>query len=336
MRRLPALAVSLLLAACGGALSLHAPGVAPAVAREPTRVDLDPIDTRPGAVVGGFSAPGPAAVLTAGMQQELAGRALTGGDPGGITVHCTLGRFAIRTEERVTESAELLALYVDLACEARHTRDGSVFWRGELRGRTCAEGANILGGTLGVTQRLVDRALSDASRETASDLALRALGLRAMPSARAFPDEAEQKVTSGLDDTPWGPSALGENPASVAHAMKTLDPRDVALRAAAWNVVAMAAGPTDPWTAGPTLTLDEAPLVRFVQYKALARHGTPDALAQLRAAADRESDSVLAELAHDALASGGIGMPRARAAFADTAGSANTASDATNGATTSP
>src|SRR5208337_1093056 len=152
--------------------------------------------------------------------------------------------------------------------EAKRLRDEAVVWRGELRGRACAEGSNVLGSSLGVTQRLVDRALSDAAREMASDLAVRALALRAAPSARAFPDEGEQRAASGLDDSPWGAAALEENADSVEHALRTLDAHDTTLRAAAWNVVAMAAGPGDPWRAGDKMALDAEPFVRFEQYKA--------------------------------------------------------------------
>ena len=287
------------LPGCGGSLTLNAPNVAPSLAREPTRVDLDPIEAR-GVVQGDFAAPGPAAVLTAAMNQELAGRALTGGDAGGYTARCARDRCAVRTETRVTENAELLALYADLSCEARRANDAAIGWRGELRGRACEEGSNVLGTSMGVTQHLVNRALSDAARELASDLALRALGLRAVPSVRAFADESQQRSSGGLDDTPWGAAALEENPSAVDHALHTLDSRD------------MASSPDDPWLAGEKLALDAEPLVRFVQYKALARHGGDAALAQLKSAADKEGDSILVELARDSLASGGIGVTRSK------------------------
>jgi hypothetical protein len=299
------------LSACGGALTLNTPNVSPSVAREPTRVDLDPIETR-GVVRGDFAPPGPAAVLTAAMSQELVGRALTGGEAGGYAVRCALDRFLVRSETRLTENVERLALYADLSCEAKRANDGTAVWRGELRGRACEEGTNVLGTNVGVTQRLVNRALSDAAREMASDLALRALGLRAIPSTRVFADESQQQSAAGLDDTPWGAAALEENPSAVDHALRTLDSRDTTLRAGAWNVVAMASSPDDPWLAGEKLALDDEPLVRFVQYKALARHGGEVALAQLRSAADKEGDSLLVELARDALASGGIGVARSK------------------------
>jgi hypothetical protein len=274
-------------------------------------VDLDPIEVR-GIVQGDFAPPGPAAVLTAAMSQELVGRALTGGDAGGYGVRCTLDRFAVRSETRITENAEMLTLYADLSCEAKRANDGASVWRGELRGRACEQGNNVLGTSMGVTQHLVNRALSDAAREMASDLALRVLGLRAVPSARVFADESQQQSSSGLDDTPWGAASLEENPSAVDHALRTLDKRDARLRAGAWNVVAMASGPDDPWLAGEKLALDEEPLVRFVQYKALARHGGDVALAQLKGAAEKESDGLLVELARDSLASGGIGVPRSK------------------------
>lgn len=304
-------ALCLSLTACGGALTLNAPNVVPSLAREPTRVDLDPVEVAgPAAVQGDFDPPGPAAVLTASMTQELEGRALTGGAPGGYTVRCALDRFAVRSETRLTQSAEMLALYADLSCTAVRARDGVAVWRGELRGRADAEGSNVLGSSAGVKQRLLNRAFSDAAREMASDLALRALGLRAAPSARVFADDGQQKAASGLDDTPWGAAALEQNAGAVERALRTLDTRDTALRAGAWNVVAMAAGPDNPWVAGEKLRLDDEPLVRFVQYKALARHGGDAALGQLRAAAQTEGDWVLRELLEDALATRGIGVAR--------------------------
>lgn len=159
-----------------------------------------------------------------------------------------------------------------------------------------------------------------------ANLALRALRLQAAPSVRVFADEGQQRSLSGLDDTPWGAAALQENGAAVERALRTLDARDAVLRAAAWNVLAMAAGPGEPWPAGESLTLDGDPLVRFVQYKALGRHASPAALAQLRSAASSEGDAVLSELLRDVVASGGIGVARTAA----------NASAVTSGTTTSP
>lgn len=294
---------------CGGALRLDGPNVAAALARDGTRVDLDPIASGAG-VEGGFEPPGPAAVLTAAMAQELAGRALSGGVAGGFLVRCTLDRFAVRSKTNVVESTQSAALYADLSCEARRARDQAPVWRGELHGRALERGSNVLGSKPGLVQSLTSRALADASREMASDLALRALGLRAAPSVRVFADEGQQRDLAGLDDSPWGAAALQENGSEVRRVLASLDPRDPALRAAAWNVVAMASAPDDPWLGGESLKLDDDPLVRFVQYKALARHASPAALAQLCAAATAESDALLAEMARDALASGGIGVTR--------------------------
>jgi hypothetical protein len=294
---------------CGGALRLDGPNVAAALARDGTRVDLDPI--APGAAVeGGFEPPGPAAVLTAAMAQELAGRALSGGEPGGYAVRCTLDRFAVRSETSVVESTQAAVLFADLSCEARRARDQAPVWRGALRGRACERASNVLGSKPGLLQTLTSRALADASREMASDLAVRTLGLHAAPSVRVFADEGQQRDLAGLDDSPWGAAALQENGAEVPRVLKSLDPRDPALRAAAWNVVAMASAPDDPWLGGESLTLDDDPLVRFVQYKALARHASPAALARLRAAAPVESDPLLAEMVRDAIASGGLGVTR--------------------------
>jgi hypothetical protein len=298
--------------ACGGSpLALSAPNVAPSKARVPTPVSLEPI--APGAaIVGSFEPPGPASVLTAAMNAELEGRALHGGERGGYAVHCTLDRFALRHHARVIEGRALLALYADLSCEARRTADGRAVWRGELRARTCSAESHLLGSDPGTGRRLANRALSDAAREMASDLALRALGLVAEPSARVFGDEAEQRTAAGLDDSPFGPAALSETTATMDAAMRATRDHDPELRAAAWNVVAMAAGPGDTWPAGATLSLDDDALVRFVQYKALARLGTPAALQQLASSAAREDDPMLSELVADAIKSGGTGLPRSR------------------------
>jgi hypothetical protein len=185
-------------------------------------------------------------------------------------------------------------------------------WRGELRGRACAAADNVLGSDSSTTLHLASRVMSDAAREMASDLALRALVLTADPSARVFADESQQRAIAGLDDTPFGPAALEENAAAVPRAMRAATDHDATVRAAAWNVVAMAAGPGDPWVAGEKLDLDESPLVRFVQYKALARLGDATALGELRAAAQREEHPLLAEMLSDSLATGGIGLARSR------------------------
>lgn len=317
-------------------MSLAAPDIAPAVARTPSPVDVEPVVAGT-AIVGDFAAPGPAAVLTAAMNGELRGRALHGGSAGGITVRCTLDRFAARSRSAMTVSQDMLALYVDLSCDASRSVDHVPVWRGELRARTFSQDANVLGSDAHTAQRLLDRALADAARELASDLAVRALGLGAEPSARVFADADAQKRGAGLDDTPFGAAALQETGAageSVAHAMTDTN---ATLRAAAWNVVAMAAGPGDPWTAAAELALDDDARVRFVQYKALARHGTPAALKQLSDAAARDDEPLLVEMAKDAVASGGIGLPRASAGRAQSStGVADSAMISTNGATTSP
>ena len=313
LRLTPAVAALLCLPACSSSpLALEAPNVAPNKSRAPTSVDLDPIGDKGGAVVGDYASPGPAAVLTAAMKAELDGRALRGGEPGGYRVACVLGRFAARSHGSVTESQEMLVLYADLTCEAKRTSDGAVVWRGELRGRAAESGANVLGSESSVTQRLAVRALSDASREMASDLVLRGLALQAEPSARVFTDDQAQRGEGGLDDTPWGPAALEENAAAVDGAMKEATADDPVTRAAAWNVVAMSVGPGDAWTAGDKMHLDDDPLVRFQQYKALARLGTPGSLDQLRAMAEKEDDVLLGEFVRDAIASGGIGLVRSR------------------------
>ena len=309
-------ALAIASAACApGPIALHAPNIAPSAARSPTALEIEPVvEASPAAVAADVAAPGPAAVLTVSLTAEIAGRALRGGEPGGYSVRCKLDRFAIRSQTTLADGHELLALYADLSCDARRVSDRAVVWRGELRGRAVASAPNIISSDANVTQRLADRAMSDAGREMASDLVVRALGLYGEASARVFGDEGAMRAAGGLDDSPYGPAALLESPAAVEGALRGMGEHDAPMRAAAWNVAAMAAGPGDPWVAGERMTLDDDPLVRFVQYKALARLGTGTARARLEQAVSQEDDPLLAEFVRDALASGGIGMARGRAA----------------------
>jgi hypothetical protein len=305
-------------------MALHAPTCAPRPATaDPTKVELAPIAFSPTASVqlgdGSWSAPGPDAVVTSGIRTELEGRALRGGDPGGYAVACTLDRFAIRRDSTVTESHVFATLYVDLSCDASRAADHTPVWRGELRGRAAATGGSLFENDMVTLQRLVDRMVSDASREMASDLAIRALALTADPGQRVFADDATQRELGGTDDSTLGAGALSESAAAVPGLLTQLGatasgaaPVDAAARAAVWNAVAMSVGPGDAWAAGDRLRLDDEPFVRFYQYKALARLASPAALAQLAGARDHEDSALLTELLSDALASGGIGFGRSR------------------------
>jgi hypothetical protein len=212
----------------------------------------------------------------------------------------------------MTESQEMATVYVDLGCDAQRANDRALVWRGELRARSAASGANAFSTDRSSMQRLVDHAMSDASRELASDLAVRALALAAEPSARVFADEEQQRAGAGLDDGPFGPAALSETTAAAGPLLAQTKDLEAPARAAAWNVVAMAAGPGDPWVAGERMHLDDDSFVRFFQYKALARLGSATALGELRTALAREEDGILAELVADAVASGGIGLARSK------------------------
>jgi hypothetical protein len=295
-------------------------------------VDLEPLGTRRGAEGDStvdWGHPPPAVALTAGMQSELAARALEGGDTGGYRVTCVLDRFALRSFARFAGTGATLTLYADLGCAAERAADRVAIWRGALRARAIASAGAAPGTDSGLVQKLADRVMSDASRELASDLVVRVLGLGGAPSARVFPDEATRARTAGVDDSPFGPAALAEAIDRVANAegrglgLSTRD-LDPATRAGAWNAIAMAAGPGDPLYAGD-VTPDEEPVVRFYQYKALARAASAASLGRLRDLAAHEHEAYLAELASDALATGGIGVPRR-----------TNASAVTNGATIKP
>ena len=114
---------------------------------------------------------------------------------------------------------------------------------------------------------------------------------------------------AGIDEGLIGDMALAERIDRAAIDVALGDPL-VSVRAAAWNAVAMSVGPGDPWPLGDTFVTDDDARVRFYQYKALAREASAATLVQLQTAAKSEPDAMLAELAADALASGGIGSPR--------------------------
>ena len=175
-------------------------------------------------------------------------------------------------------------------------------------------------------QRMIDRMMSDAAREMASDLLVRVLGLASVPSARAFEDEQQQKEIAGIDDGALGTAALAERILDHAALDRALADRQATARAAAWNVVAMAWVPA---THGRSATRS-SPTGRDRPLLPVQGAG-PRSVGRLarsaREAAAREEGALLLEMARDALASGGIACPRSPRAKA---------SAVTNGTTTSP
>ena len=174
---------------------------------------------------------------------------------------------------------------------------------------------NMVSNEVSAMQRLVDRMVSDAARDMVSDLVVRALGLSTTPSARVFADDAVKKDLGGMDDTAHGTVALTEDIGETAMILKGMDSLETFPRAGAWNAVAMGLGPGDPWYGGDKLHLDDEPLVRFFQYKALARLATTTSLAEIKSAADTEGESILTEFLKDTLASSGVGLPRTKVAL---------------------
>ncbi len=332
--RLVAVCAGLALTACGPQqVRLHAPDIAETDARSSAvKVDVEPLVT--GAAVattvgtGEILAPhpDPSAVLTSAIRAELAGRALRGGESGGYVVRCTLDRFAIRDEEAVASRA-FAVLYADAACDVLRASDSRLAWRGELRGRACARGSLTIERSSRRIQPLIDRMMSDAAREMASDLLVRVLGLSFAPSERVFEAEVKRSKLGGVDDADLGRAELAERIADRPALEQALGDTDADARASAWNLVAMTVGPGDPWPLGDTFVPDEDARVRFYQYKALAREASAATLTQLKDAASHETNALLQELARDSVASGGLGFPRTPRANATTA---------TNGTTTSP
>ncbi len=300
-------------AACGAPITLHAPTCAPSAARtQPAKVDLEPIGVRDGAqesTTVDLAHPAPAEVLTSGMQSELAGRALSGGEPGGYRTRCILQRFALRASVGLAAMNAVATLYVDLRCTIERLADQKEVWRGALAARAMARASGAFASESRLIQRLADRVMSDASRELASDLAVRVLGLEGAPSSRVFGDEAARDDASGVDDTSLGSLALAEAPDRIPPILPSVHDVEPTTRAAAWNAIAMSAGPDTPWYAG-LVVLDDEATVRFYQYKALARRASANSLAQLRDAVEREEETWLVELVKDALATGGLALVR--------------------------
>jgi hypothetical protein len=325
----------LVLAAVGcskSLIALHAPVVPPCEARtDATRVEIEPISVAADAnpeVPGErtFEPPGPAHVLTGGMTTELLARALEGGDAGGYVARCRLDRFAMRTKTESTIGRTLTSLYVDLACDVNRKADKAVVWRGALRGRgfAAAEPSAFVSYDR-LLQSLADRTMSDVSRELASDLAVRVLGLKTKPSGRAFANEVAERDGAGIDDTAMGGTALSETAESAKAAASSLRDPDPLVRAAAWNVVAMASGPDDAWAGGVDDHMDDDAFVRFYQYKAYARHGSRATLSALKRALKAEPQDLLEEFLKDVLGGEGLFVRGGRKASAET-----------NGTTTNP
>ncbi len=301
---------ALALAGCGaGPLVLDAPDIARAVARAPSPVEVEPIADG-AAIVGDYMPPGPAAVLTAAMNTELAGRALHGGESGGYSVRCTLDRFAVRSHasrrawrrrRRGSPSTPTCRARPPRARPRRHVA-------GRAARRAVAEGSNLLGSGASVRQRcrpgVLRRGARDGERPRAP---------RARPAGRAERPRLRRRrpaeAAAGLDDSPFGAAALEQNGApSSARAKGSHD---------GTRTCARARGTSSRWRRGRRslgrgreAALDDEPRVRFVQYKALARHGGDAALAQLRRRRADRGRLGAARAAGGALATRGIGVAR--------------------------
>jgi hypothetical protein len=308
---------SFLLAGCGSTpLALHAPQtVASASDAGATPIDFERI-TMPkiaNPIVKGdldFAPSSPADVLTSAIGSELRARTFHGGDRAGYVVKCRLDRFAFRTDTELRYA--LAILYVDMNCNVDTKSDGSLVWRGELRGRGIAAARkNEFDHEDEMWQAFADRAMSDVTRELASDIAVGALDLHGSATVRSFANDDTEKATTSVNDGPLGPVALAEDVAQTKRvAVPELKSRFSAVRATAWNAVALASFPDEPWIGGIDTVLDEDAYVRFFQYKALARHGSRATVLEVRRAYKKESQDLLKEFLKDLVASDGLTFPR--------------------------
>lgn len=285
------------------------PTLAAEVARGEGALALEPIlpATSPSAIraTPPLAGADPAAALTAGIRTELAARAFRGGATGGYTARCRLGRFALRRTEDKTHALALL--YVDLECATQRRADGALVWRGALRGRAASSAMKAhFDDDDRMNQRLLDRLMSDVTRELASDLGVRVLGLRGSTTRRRFADAEAERASSGYDDSELGDRALAATPDAARAVRAELQAPDKQRRAAAWNAIAMAAAPDGPWLAGVDTVFDRDAVVRFYQYKALARHASPATLRELKLASSRDKSATLKEFLGDLGATGGL------------------------------
>jgi hypothetical protein len=305
------------LAGCGSTpIALHAPQtVASANDVGATPIEFEPI-TMPkiaNPVVKGdldFAPPPPADVLTSAIGSELRARSFHGGDQAGYLVKCRLDRFAFRTDTELRYAIAIL--YVDLNCNVTTKSNGALAWRGELRGRGIAAARkNEFDHEDEMWQAFADRTMSDVTRELASDIAVGALDLRGSAAVRSFANDDAEKATSSVNDGPLGAVALAEDVGQTKRmAVPELKSRFSAVRATAWNAVALASFPDEPWIGGIDTVLDEDAYVRFFQYKALARHGSRATMLDVRRAYKKENQDLLKEFLKDLVASDGLTFPR--------------------------
>ena len=304
-----------LATACGpGPLAMHTPTLTPNARDGVTPLDFDPITppADPDAAIvvpGGVRAPGAAAVLASGIRGEIEARAFHGGEPGGYVARCRLDRFSLRRDS--DKGHGYVVLYADLGCEVKRKADSAPVWRGELRGRSAALGARqYFSDSSVMDQILADRAISDLTRELASDLAVRVLDLQGKASARVFGDQDAESQLAGLNDSAAGAVALTQD-AEGAHALSETAHRrdlDATTRAAAWNAIAMASAPDRPWVGGIETGIDSDTFIRFFQYKALARHATVPTLRELKTARGKEENDLLLEFLKDLESTNGLAL----------------------------
>lgn len=308
---------SFMLAGCGSTpIGLHAPQtVASASDSGATPIDFERITlpkTNDPVVPGDlkFAPPPPEDVLTSAIRGELHARTFHGGDHAGYVVRCRLDRFAFRTDTQLRYAMAIL--YVDMNCTVNTKSDNTLAWRGELRGRGVAGARkNEFDHEDDMWQAFADRTMSDVTRELASDIAVGALSLQGSATVRAFSNDDTEKATSAVNDGALGPVALAEDPAQTKRlAVPELTSRFSAVRAVAWNAVALASFPDEPWIGGIDTLLDDDAYVRFFQYKALARHGSRATLLEVRRAHKRETQDLLKEFLKDLVASDGLTFPR--------------------------
>ncbi len=310
-------AFSFFLAGCGSTpIVLNPPQTVAGAARaDVTPIDFEPITLREkdNAIVKGdldFAPPPANDVLTSAIRGELRTRAFHGGDKSGYDVKCRLDRFAFRTDTELRYAIALL--YVDLSCTAFLKSDNSIAWRGELRGRSIAAGRKTeFDHEDTMWQAFADRTMSDVTRELVSDLGTGALDLRGTPGARVFANEDAEKATTSVDDSPLGLLGLAQEIPQTKHAAPSeIHSRFSAVRASAWNAIALASFPDEPWIGGIDTMFDEDAYVRFFQYKALARHGSKATLQEVHRAHKKENQDLLKEFLKDLIASDGLSFPR--------------------------
>lgn len=249
--------------------------------------------------------PDVARVLASEMATELSASAPRLPNRPNHVASCKLERFCIQEDWSRRQDWHLLIAYADVICDVRDASESVTNWRGLIRGRAAAALSPSVDFPERGSRILVDRAIADLGRELASDLLVASLDDRPLATERIFRQPEAKVVFGGVLDAPRANLALVQDAERARELVESTDKSPAAM-ARHWNAIGLLAGGGRPWLGGIRTNLSSDALVRFFQYKALARHASPATLRELERASAEEPISILQVFALDAVASSGL------------------------------